>query len=372
MIKLIYPVFITATIIASFFYCISCLTPYLSPIDFGMLAFFELGFPYLALLILLLLFIWFFIRKKISVLLLLLLLLGYKNLTSTLAINGASPKNDDIIKGKSLQILTWNVRGFDNPAVSADSPRSNRRLMFDFIKNSGADILCLQEFNEMDAPGVFSNTKDLINLGYPHYYLTNDIRRVFPWGIVVTSSAIFSKIPLQDTGRIMLGDSSYPEYLGYADVMMDQKPLRIFTTHFKSLNLFAKYIDTVSTVIFHGDKEYVYTASKFEKIQVFSEEHSFQAGIAKKAMNNSRWPVLFTGDLNSVPASHAYHIISKGLQDAFLQKGNGLGTTLDSLPPTLRIDYLLADKKMKIVSWKKEIMHASDHYPQQIHIKWEE
>ena len=170
----------------------------------------------------------------------------------------------------------------------------------------------------------------------------------------------------------MLGDSSYPEYMGYADVIMDQKPLRIFTTHFKSLNLFAKYIDTVSTVIFHGDKEYVYTASKFEKIQVFSEEHSFQAGIAKNAMNNSRWPVLFTGDLNSVPASHAYHIIGKGLQDAFLQKGNGLGATLDSLPPTLRIDYLLADKKMKIVSWKKEIMHASDHYPQQIRIKWEE
>ncbi len=370
--KVISKAFFLATLFTSALYFFSCFTPYISPEHFSLLAFFELAFPYLAFSIVAFIFTWLFIRRKVSLLLLLLLFVGYKNLLSTIAFHFSKADASKISNAKSLQILTWNVRGFDNPSINADSLTSKRHQMFEYIKKSGADILCLQEFNELFAKGVFSNTNELVNLGYSYYYLTNDIRRVLPWGIAISESAIFSKIPLQDTGRVMLGDSTFPEYLGYADVMMNKKPLRIFTTHFKSINLFAQTVDTISPVIFHGDKEYVYKASKMEKLQVFSQEHSRQATIAKNVFSASGFPVLFAGDLNSVPTSYAYHTISVGLQDAFLHKGCGFGGTLDSLPFSLRIDYVFADKKINIIEWRKDILHASDHYPQQVKIAWKD
>lgn len=371
--KFVFRLFCIATFLTSILYFIGCLTPYISPAKVGFLAFFELAFPYLALAILVLILFWLFIHKKIVFLLLLLFLIGYKNILSSVAFHFPfAIENKKQQATTSLHILSWNVRGFDNPSINADSLISKRHQMFELIKQSGADILCLQEFNELYAPGVFSNINDLVTLGYRNYYLTNDTRRVLPWGINISESAIFSKIPLQDTGRVMLGDSSFPEYLGYATIMMDNKPLRIFTTHFKSINLFAQEVDTISTVIFHGDSEYVYKASKLEKLKTFSKEHVMQANIAKDVLNKCKTAFLFSADLNSVPTSHAYHIVSAGLQDAFLQKGWGLGATLDSLPATLRIDYMLASNQINIIEWKKEILHASDHYPQHIKIAWKE
>lgn len=370
--KFIFRLFVFGTIITSLLYLFSCLTPFVSPVNVGYLSYFELAFPYLALAFILFLACWFFIQKKIAFLLFFFLLFGYKNILSSVAFHLPFINEKPKQPSSSITVLSWNVRGFDNPSINADSLINKRHQMFELIKNSGADVLCFQEFNELYAKGVFSNINDLVKLGYQHYYLTNDIRRVLPWGINITASAIFSKIPLQDTGRILLGDTSFPEYLGYATVMMGNKPLRIFTTHFKSINLFAQTVDTISTVVFHGDSTFVYTASKMEKLKVFSQEHARQAFIAKKVLQNSQLPYLFAADLNSVPTSHAYHIISSGLQDAFLQKGWGLGATLDSLPPTLRIDYMFADKRIQIINWKKEIVHASDHYPLQIKIAWHE
>ena len=64
-------------------------------------------------------------------------------------------------------------------------------------------------------------------------------------------------------------------------------------------------------------------------------------------------PVVFCGDLNTVPASYPYYVISRGLQDAFLQFGCGLGTTMDSLPKPLRIDYFFVDKRISIKNYVK-------------------
>jgi endonuclease/exonuclease/phosphatase (EEP) superfamily protein YafD len=77
-------------------------------------------------------------------------------------------------------------------------------------------------------------------------------------------------------------------------------------------------------------------------------------------------------DMNSVPCSYPYHIVSAGLQDAFKLNGWGLGTTMDSLPATLRIDFLFVDNKLEIKRYRKDEVNLSDHFPQFVDVAWKQ
>jgi endonuclease/exonuclease/phosphatase family metal-dependent hydrolase len=50
------------------------------------------------------------------------------------------------------------------------------------------------------------------------------------------------------------------------------------------------------------------------------------------------------------------------MQDAFLEKGSGIGRTFSSLSPTLRIDYILASKEFSIEQFNRVEKNYSDHY----------
>ena len=301
---------------------------------------------------------------------LLLFLVGFQNIFSTIAINKSVPFNLNNKDTNIVRVLSWNVRGFDNPAVFNDTPGSIRRKMFEFIKQSQADILCLQEYTNFIGEAFRSNNLQLKELGYVYSYKTDEISRKFGWGSMKTGTAIFSKIPITDSGKIMLGDPSFPEHLAFADIVFKNKPIRIFSAHFKSLNLFASVPDSSAIVPFHFDSQFVYEAPQFQKIKVFGQEHSKQALIIKKQLNSSPHPLVFTADMNSVPTSFPYHIIAKDLQDVFVKKGCGLGTTLDSLPKTLRIDFLMLHKKLSVINYRKDEIHLSDHFPQIADITW--
>jgi endonuclease/exonuclease/phosphatase family metal-dependent hydrolase len=65
-----------------------------------------------------------------------------------------------------------------------------------------------------------------------------------------------------------------------------------------------------------------------------------------------------------VPNSYSYFKIKGNLQDAFLKKGFALGRTFQFISPTLRIDYMLVDKRFTIDQFTKLNYRYSDHYPQ--------
>jgi endonuclease/exonuclease/phosphatase (EEP) superfamily protein YafD len=73
--------------------------------------------------------------------------------------------------------------------------------------------------------------------------------------------------------------------------------------------------------------------------------------------------VIVCGDFNDVPNSYAYCTIGKGLQNAFTQKGSGLGRTFSGIAPTLRIDNIFADKRFTINQFVRDSKKISDHFP---------
>ncbi|MDQ6815429.1 MAG: endonuclease/exonuclease/phosphatase family protein [Bacteroidota bacterium] len=367
--KLLLVTFAVITFIPAFAYFVSCLTPYISPVAFWPMAFLALGLPYLASSVFILALVWIFIKKRVGLCMFLLFFAGFQNLFATFALN-FSEKSSYSKPPESLRVLTWNVRGFDNPTIGPDSLTSVRAQMFQYIAKVNPDVLCLQEFVEHEFPGTFSNTADLRKLGYLYNYKTNAPLNFSNAVSAITSAAIFSKTPMIDTNRVLLGDSSYREYLASAVISFQNKKLRIFTTHFKSINLFASHPVNNNRVIFYGDSNFVYTSSKFEKLRAFAQAHSKEALIAKAEMTKSVFPIVIGLDMNSIPTSYQYHFMAAGLQDAFKLNGWGLGTTMADLPKTLRIDFLLADCRLAIINYCKDEIYLSDHFPQFMDVKW--
>lgn len=368
--KFILSAFTFCSVCFTLIYILSCLTPYISPVTFWPMSFLSLGFPYLTVGFFVLIIIWLFIRKKVGLWLSLILILAYSNISST---TGCKVKKQSAEKlPGTLRILSWNVRGFDNPSTYIDSPGSVRQQMFDYIKQTKPDIICTQEFTEHIGKGLISNSTELLDMGYNYFYRTDEMSRLYPYGLILSGTAIFSKLPILNQGKVMFADSSFPEHLAFIDVKMQDKMLRVFSTHFKSFNFNSANADTTRKVKFYGDSNFIYKASKFEKIKVFSQEHIRQSKKTKQIVQQSPYPYVLCMDMNDVPASYCYHTLAKGLQDAFLQKGLGIGCTMDSLPPTLRIDYLFAQQKIAIENYTLHKLHLSDHYPQIIDIRWKD
>jgi endonuclease/exonuclease/phosphatase family metal-dependent hydrolase len=365
--RFLYYFFATCTWLLVIVYLTSCFTPIISPAKFSLMPVLALGFPYLAACMVLFIVLWIFIKRNYCFFLLITLLSGFVNLQRTFALS--LPIQEKVNDSNTIRVLSWNVQSFGRPDKWLDTPGNARRRMLDYLQKSNADIICLQEMIEYAGDAYNSNNLALQQFGYKYIYTPSDVVAAQPWGQVSSGSGIYSKYPIINTDTISLGDPSLPELVVYADIMVKGKTIRVSTCHFKSINIFGKSAGQSVATPFHGDTSFIYNQPPHKKLVVFGIEHSQQAVIAKKFISNSTHPLIFTADMNSVPTSHAYDIMVNGMQDAFVKKGNGLGGSLDSLPKTLRIDYMFADRSFRIKNYHQDRLALSDHFPHYMDIE---
>ncbi len=101
----------------------------------------------------------------------------------------------------------------------------------------------------------------------------------------------------------------------------------------------------------------------FSKLKRAAIIRAGQTDIVKQTLAVSPHPYIITGDFNDVPNSYTYFTIkSNGLQDAFLQKGFGIGRTFTGIAPTLRIDYILPTEDFRVLQFNRFVKDYSDHY----------
>jgi endonuclease/exonuclease/phosphatase family metal-dependent hydrolase len=82
----------------------------------------------------------------------------------------------------------------------------------------------------------------------------------------------------------------------------------------------------------------------------------------KDHINSSPFPVIVCGDFNDTPISYTYSTLKENLVDAFKESGIGIGNSYVGIP-SLRIDYILHDKKFNSYNYKKYKFELSDHFP---------
>jgi len=348
-------------------YIAAGLTSYINPIYCSLFTFLALGFPFILLAMLLASIVAFFCFKKYAWVFVLLLLFGTRNNIATTGFHPLTPSFKQEKPQGAIRLLSWNVNEFYPSERKKDTLNSARQRTLAFIKMVNADIICIQDFrnypNNENYRSNILHIKD--SLGYQYYYCSIDRQsESMPSKEDLYGSIIFSKFPIVDTGRTAYHSKDYPEHIAYAEILIGQKKVRFYNTHLSSMQLTAERKSAgLNYTYIQDDTAILLNKSKLERIAIFDSFHVKQAQIVKQQLNKSPTPFVFCADLNSVPSSYVYHHISSGLQDAFLQKGFGWGSTYDGLSNSLRIDVTLLSPQLKVVQHYCPKLKASDHFP---------
>ena len=348
-------------------YLFAALTPYISPLHSKYFTYLALLFPLLLVGMMLLFILNFLFLKRKALVFLLVILFGYKNILSTTGFHANKAFVYQHQDKKTLRVLSWNVQNFINCHEHYDTPNAPRRLIFNFIKECDADVLCFQDFQEYDEKRPFySNIKYIKDtLHYPFYYFSvDDDDRSSPYFKSYYGTIIFSRYPLLDTGKIAYIRKHAPEHLMYGTITINNKPVRIYNTHLRSMYLSQFGIPQADNVWYRqDDTAVIYHEGRLRKLQYFDSTHVGQAYLVKEQLNKTKLPFIFCADLNSVPSSFVYQHISHSLNDAFLMTSGGWGGTYTKLSPTLRIDVVLTSPELTPTQYYSPRLFASDHFP---------
>jgi endonuclease/exonuclease/phosphatase family metal-dependent hydrolase len=140
--------------------------------------------------------------------------------------------------------------------------------------------------------------------------------------------------------------------------------IRVFNIHLQSLRFSKsnlKYIETPTV----EDENAAIKESKniIRKFKKGFLKRQVQADRIRAEIDKSPYPVIITGDFNDVPNSYAYYTIGKHMNNAFVEKGSGLGRTFSGISPVLRIDNIFVDEKMNVLQFNLVKKKLSDHFP---------
>lgn len=155
---------------------------------------------------------------------------------------------------------------------------------------------------------------------------------------------------------------SLPEALIHADIKLNDDTIRVYTTHLQSLQFGKKDYERIGNIESVEDSLLSNSKTILSKIKKGFINRSIQADLINEVLGDSPYPLLFCADLNDVPDSYSYFTVRNGMQDAFLKKGFGIGRTFSAISPTLRIDYIFADKNFKVKQFNRLVKNYSDHY----------
>lgn len=256
-----------------------------------------------------------------------------------------------------LKVLTYNVMGFGYKNHTKESPNK----VLEYIANSGADIVCLQEYAASKSEKFLTSKKIFKALDmYPYRSVISvSSNRYLNSGI-----AIFSKYPISNSRRIKY-ESDY-NCSSIHEVNVKGKKLTLINNHLESFKLtmedrsrYTAFIKNISTDTFDGIKGAIeQKLGPAFKIRARQAE-AVAAEIAKVKSDY----VVVCGDFNDTPISYAHRIIQGPLVDSFAESGQGIGVTYNRNMFWFRIDHILHSKNIKSMNCTVDKVRYSDHYP---------
>lgn len=255
---------------------------------------------------------------------------------------------------ESLRILSYNVCAFGFKPHTKTSPNATLQ----YIKSSGADIVCIQEamLNQNPWAGVVSKTlRNYLDEDYPYI----NVIRVNRGG---STLALLSKYPIKEAKEIPL-----PSWVNGAvayKVDIRGKETLVINVHLESFRLHRVDGEDYLRLAKDGDAIRLKDALRAKLSPTF-RSHNIQANIIHDLIQRyGSGRVIVCGDFNDTPLSYARYKIGEGLEDAFVSKGNGLGITFHTRPFFVRIDHILFGPAFRALRCEVDkTASESDHYP---------
>ncbi len=365
--KKIIRIFITtATILAIAAYLLACLTPLLNAGRHTYFALLGLIFPLLFFVLIGFLIFWLTRKSKWVFICIAALLCGWQQVSVLIGFH-PTKKFNAAKAPETLRVLTWNLSswGESNRSGIPIGQDNYQREMVEVIKNSNADVLCFQEYlyykNSKYLDSVIPALKEM---GYQYlYFAKKDYTGYLYTTVKLTGIEIISKYPIAEADKFLYNDNLLTEPLIYADIIINNQRIRFFTTHLESVRFGSEDYEVLHKLKDPTKLSISKSRNAGGKLKIAYRKRALQAELLQEKIKASPFPVIVCGDFNDVPNSYTYFTIKGDLQDAFLKKGWGFGKTFRYISPTLRIDYILADKKFAVSQFNKIEVPYSDHYP---------
>lgn len=357
-------VFIIINLVVVSAFLLACCNAFLNPMHWWFVSLLGLAFPFLLALVILFGIFWLIFRSRWAWLSLACLLLGYFNIRALIGFNYGKDFNKTK-PANALRVLSWNVTWFDEQTKIDKTRKTWRKQMLEFITKTNADVMCFQEYVEPNTPKLpYNNREDITKLGYPYSMTVSDY---VGWkGKFQSGIAIFSKYPIFDSVRYVYpGPKNFRagESLIGVDINFKGRKIRVYTTHLQSVLFQKNDYESIERIKSGADSMLEASATIVHKLAMGYKFRGQQANIVRKQVDASPYPEILCGDFNDIPNSYTYFKIKGDRKDAFREAGKSIGRTFPNVAPTLRIDYIMTDKRFDILQYYRYFVPYSEHYP---------
>lgn len=337
--------------IINIFAAVSLLLAYLAsfvpPDVFWPLAIVGLIYPFLLIVNLFFLFFWLVQRSRNFILSLLLILLGIGHLNSLVQLKAYQKES-----GNGIKILSYNVNYF---AYNRKKRPANSTDLIKYLKNSSADIICLQEVT-IAKSGKFSAKglqETLPNIKY--YQLAHSV-----WfGGPVT----FTRYPIVNFGEIRFRNTS--NMVLFSDIKINgSQIIRVYNCHLQSFQIRPDDYTIIENPT--GGSNRIKLREVLElghKLVDAFTSRAVQARTVSRHIKSSPYPVVVCGDFNDTPWSYTYRTLKSHLKDSFVESGFGISNTYNGKLPSFRIDFLLHSNYFRSRNYQRDRVQYSDHFP---------
>lgn len=323
-----------------------------NPETFLLPSYLGLAFPLIAILNFCFLFWWIIRRKWYLIFSLLSFLLCQESIKETFPIHF----NKEEPTQEGLKVLTYNVHLFDF------YKKKNQNSVLGYIRNSGADIVCIQEYG-------FSKKKDFLKESeiaetlsdtYPYCHTDiGEINSARTFGV-----ATYSKYPILSRQKINY-ESKHNSSIR-TEISVNGQKITVINCHLESNKITENDKELIKQLSSKLDNETAKTTADqlSKKLGPSYRLRAKQAEAIAEIITNCKTPIILCGDFNDVPISYTYNTIKgENLLSAYAENGCGYGYTFSEKMFPFRIDHILYSKGLESCEYKIDTVTHSDHYP---------
>lgn len=326
---------------------------YLNPVEWGVLALAGYGFPVFLLANIAMIFVWAFVRYRYALIPTAGLLLCYMPVMKYTPLHLSSTPPDDCITFMTYN--TWNFSAGSDSA-KATSGEEVRRRMLRFMRDSKADIICLQESNLNEAER--NDVKDILGECLPY------VDTLFNPNS--THLVMLSRYPI--TNKQHIDFESKGNISGAFTLNVNGKTVIVVNNHLETNSFSTEEKDHFSDVMHgnQGKRAYVRESRYIsDKLADAAKIRAPQAdAVASYLRMHKGARILLCGDFNDIPLSYAHHTIAHELTDCYRATGFGPGFTYSKHAMRVRIDNIMcSDHFTPYDCYVDKSIGLSDHYP---------
>lgn len=358
-------IFITCNVCLSICMLLLYTLRFASPVYSWFINLVALLLPFFILLQIGFLVFWLVVKRKLAWIPVVTLFLCWGLISSLVGFHLSADKKRNETDG--FRVSTWNTHMFN-------FFENKGKLDAEMVKEAGnfhADVLAVQEFVfSLDSTSPISLEKTKNRLGFRYVVAANDRafgvhtnlkqknERYHPFCV-----AFFSNHPVLQWKKVQ-SSKEYNYTFLWADILVKKDTFRFFNIHLQSMHFAKDDYEFIENIDQQGVKEVQRNGRNIiRKMKNAYVMRAAQARVVKDEIDKSPYPVIVCGDMNDVPNSYAYQLISRNLHDSYMEKGFGIGRTFQFLSPTLRIDYILHSKELELEQVQIIRPSPGDHNP---------